>query len=127
QKRAFMTSGSIMKDALGDPWASEVLYRCTSTYLPDMPPSVRRVVLLGLGDHYVKGVRQMMRRIFDDFTDINNVAFQAGGKTWVFAIHPSKSTGSHFKAWLEADKDATLGRKRSLAQAAIAKSYVGED
>lgn len=126
-KRDFVTSGSIMKDAPTDPWAGQVLLRCASTYLPVMPASVRRVVLLGLGDDYVVGVRQILRQVFDDFADINEVAFQAAGKVWVFAIHPSKSTGSHFKPWLTADKMTTLGRKRTLAQAAIARSYAEQD
>ena len=63
-KRDFLTSGSIMKDAPHDPWAGQVLHRCASTYLPAMPASVRRVVLLGLGDDYVAGVRQILRRVF---------------------------------------------------------------
>lgn len=121
EKQTFETSGRIMKVAPSDPWAGQVLARCARTYLPDMPTTVQRVVLLGTGDEYVRGVRQILRRVFDDFVDINNMAFRAANKTWVFAVHPSKP--NRVTDWLDSHPDSTSGRKRELAVAAIAKSY----
>lgn len=119
--KIFETSGKIMKEAPADPFAGQVLTRCATTFLPTMPPTVRRVVLLGVGDDYVSGVRQILRKVFDDFADINAMSFQAAGKTWVFAVHPSKP--NRVEEWLTAAADTKSGTKREQAKSALARSY----
>ena len=119
--KAFKTSGTIMKAATSDPFAGQVLVRCANRFLPVMPASVRRVVLLGVGDDYVRGVRQILRKVFDDFADTNSVAFRAGGRTWVFAVHPSKP--NRVEEWLEAPAETKSGAKREHAKAALLRSY----
>lgn len=120
----FKTSGAIMKVAPSDPWAREVLKRCAMAHLKDLPASVKRVVLLGSGDDYVSGVRTIMREVFDDFADINPVAFTAAGRTWVFAVHPSRD--NRVNDWIESSSLDKAGQKRVWAQSAIARSYQGE-
>lgn len=122
--QVFVTSGKIMKDAPADPWARGVLKRCASTYLTNLPASVKRVVLLGSGDEYVAGVRHILREVFSDFADINPMAFTANGRTWVFAVHPSRD--NRVRDWVEGAPSGKAGQKRGLAQAAIARSYKNE-
>lgn len=121
----YKTSGTIMKVAPSDPWASEVLKRCASTYLTTLPASVKRVVLSGSSDAYVAGVRDLLRQIFEDFSDINPVSFRANGCTWVFAVHPSRL--NRVDAWIDEPSTGVAGRKRAWTQAAIARSYEAED
>lgn len=123
--KAFKTSGVIMKDAPGDPWAGEVLTRCASTYLRSLPTSIKRVVLFGSGDAYVEGVRKILRSVFDDFADINPMTFKANGRTWVFAVHPKYA--NRVKEWLTQTEQDKAGRKRAQAQQAIARSYADDE
>ena len=122
---AFKTSGKIMSVAPNDPWAGKVMAQCISTYLPGMPHSVRRVVLLGTSDAFVKGIRRMVRQAFEDYADINDMAFSAGGRTWVFAVHP-KAQANGADKWVKAEPDSVSGRKREHAKLALARSYAAD-
>lgn len=124
-ERDYKTSGTIMKVAPSDAWASEVLKRCASTYLTTLPASVKRVVLLGTTDAYIQGIRLILRRTFPDFSDINPVSFRADGRIWVFAVHPQQD--NCVVDWIEKDATYVAGQKRVWAQAAIARSYEAED
>lgn len=53
------------------------------------------------------------------------MAFRAANKIWVFAAHPTYK--NCVKAWLEEPESGTAGRKRVMAQRAIALSYDEED
>lgn len=125
EKGRWVTSGTIMGDAARDPWSKEVLARCAATHLVAMPPSVRRVILLGNSQTYMDGVRQLLRPLFQDFKDLNQVAFTAGGRTWVFVCHP-KAQGARVEQWLTDPTTTSSGSKRDLAMDAIAMSQVQE-
>jgi hypothetical protein len=86
-----------------------------------MPPSVQRVILLGNSKTYMDGVRQLLRPLFPDFADLNQVAFSAGGRTWVFVCHP-KAQGARVEQWLTDPATSSSGTKRELAMEAIAIS-----
>lgn len=121
----FKTSGKIMSVAVDDPWASQVLSRCASTYLGNMPASVRRVVLLGNSDAYIKGMRRLLNRLFDDYASINPMAFRAAGRTWAFTVHPA-AQGNRVKEWLADGEDQSSGLKREQAIHAIRRSLEGD-
>ncbi len=115
---AFKTSGRIMSLAVEDPWASTVLKQCTSRYLVDMPASVHRVVLLGNSDAYVKGIRRLINQAFGDYSAINDMAFRAGGRTWIFTVHPA-AQGNRVAEWIEEPASTSSGRKREAAMHAV--------
>lgn len=112
------TSGSLMTGALKTPAVRAFMAKCIDTHLTALPVSVETVVLLGTDDRYVEGVKSLMLHQFKDFQDINEMAFRADGRKWVFGAHPSPANGT-FRQWLEDDASTASGRKRSLAQMAL--------
>lgn len=117
------TSGSLMTGALKMPSIRGYMAKCIDTHLPNLPASVKTVVLLGTDSGYVKGVKVLLRAQFSDYQEVNNMAFNADGRKWVFGAHPSPANGT-FKNWVEDDAGTTSGRKRWLAQQALSVSSV---
>src|SRR5690606_38307207 len=113
-----VSSGTIMADAVADPWARGEMSACVSQHLAPMAGSVQRVVLLSNDARYISGVRSLIREQYPDFADINPMAFFAGGRRWVFVIHPA-AQGPHVPAWLDGDPGVGLGLKREMAIAAF--------
>ncbi|WP_426687278.1 hypothetical protein [Rhodanobacter ginsengiterrae] len=113
-----VTSGTIMPKAARAPFPRHVMRTCIAQHLDPLPASVSRVLLLGTTNAYIHGVKALMREQFPDYCDINEVAFQAQGRTWVFVAHPSPANGE-FKEWLSGDASDTSGLKRILAQRAL--------
>lgn len=109
-----VTSGTIVTDAVADPWARGVMRECVRQHLGPMPPSVKRVVLLSNDARYVAGVRALIREQFDDFRDINPMGFEAGGRRWIFTVHPA-AKGAHVPTWLDGPDDVGQGLKREQA------------
>ena len=112
------TSGSIMPKAASNPFTRQVMATCVAKHLDPIPASVRTIILLGTTDAYVKGVKALMRSQFSDYMDINDVAFRAQGRVWVFAAHPSPANGE-FGKWLGAAPLSASGQKRLLALQAL--------
>lgn len=112
------TSGTIMPKAASAPFTRQVMKACVARHLDPLPSSVETVVLLGTTDAYLKGVKVLMREQFVDYREINEVAFTAQGRTWVFAAHPSPANGG-FKSWLAGEENSTSGRKKRLAIQAL--------
>lgn len=112
------TSGALMTGALKMPAVRGFMAKCIDTHLTALPASVETVVLLGTDNGYVKGVKELMRAQFSDFQEVNEMAFKADGRKWVFGAHPSPANGT-FKNWVEDDAGTTSGRKRRLAQRAL--------
>lgn len=115
------TSGTIMPKAANTPFTRQVMQSCIARHLDPLPDSVEVVVLLGTTDAYVKGVKALMQARFNDYHEINDVAFTAQGRRWVFAAHPSPANGE-FKHWLAGDPSSTSGRKQLLAIQALGAS-----
>jgi hypothetical protein len=113
-----VTSGTVMPQALRNSWTRAVMDRCIRQHLLDLPGSIQTVVLLGSATAYVEGVMALMATIFPDFRRINDVAFQAARRLWVFATHPSPGNG-HFASWLGEQDSGKQGCKRALAVAAL--------
>lgn len=112
------TSGTIMPKAAKAPFTRQVMQACVAQHLDPLPSSVETVVLLGTTDAYIKGVKALMRSQFEDYHEINDVAYSAQGRTWVFAAHPSPANGE-FNHWLAGDPSSVSGRKLRLAVQAL--------
>lgn len=118
EKGQLKSSGTIMPKAAKASFPLQAMKTCIGRHLRPLPESVEAVVLLGTTDAYVKGVKRLMRDQFPDYQDINDVAFRAQGRTWVFASHPSGANGT-FGDWVAGDGSTKSGRKRRQALAAL--------
>ncbi len=114
------SSGTIMPKAAKASFPLQAMKTCIGRHLGPLPESVETVVMLGTTDAYVKGVKGLMREQFSDYQDVNDVAFRAQGRTWVFASHPSGANGT-FGEWVAGDGSTKSGRKRLLALTALGK------
>lgn len=114
------TSGTIMPKAARAPFIRQVMQSCVAQHLDPLPDSIETVVLLGTTDAYLKGVKELMQSRFRDYREVNEVAFTAQGRTWVFAAHPSPANGE-FKHWLAGDPSSASGRKQRLAVQALGR------
>lgn len=117
------TSGTIMPKAASATFTRQVMRSCVEQHLSPLPASVEKVVMLGTTDAYIKGVKALMADRFSDYRNINEVAFTAQGRTWVFAAHPSPANGE-FKHWLGGDMGSASGRKLQLALKALGSAPV---
>ena len=115
------SSGTIMPKAAKASFPLQAMKTCIGRHLSPLPESVETVVMLGTTDAYVKGVKGLMREQFADYQDVNDVAFRAQGRTWVFASHPSGANGT-FGEWVAGNESTESGRKRLLALAALGHS-----
>jgi hypothetical protein len=115
------TSGTIMPKAARAPFTRQVMRTCVAKHLDPLSESVETVVLLGTTDAYLKGVKALMQSQFADYREVNDVAFIAQGRTWVFAAHPSPANGE-FKHWLAGNPASTSGRKQRAAVQALGSS-----
>lgn len=113
-----VTSGTIMPKALSSPATRGFMATCIQRHLDPLPESVRLVVLLGTTDAYMKGVRSLFADRFPDYRTVNEVAFSAQSRLWVFAAHPSPANGE-FQNWLTGSPSEGSGRKRHLALVAL--------
>lgn len=113
------TSGDVISSSFTNAETLAIIRRCTSTYLQRLPESVKLVLLLGTADSYIAKTRGIFAKLYADFASVNDVAFRAGGALWLYAAHPSPGNG-HFDAWLNGEASNVSGRKRSLAQEALA-------
>ena len=113
------TSGDVIPTAFTNADTLGVIERCAATQLTTLPSSVKRVVLLGTADAYVKKTRAIFSGLYTNFSSVNEVAFRAAGALWIYAAHPSPSNG-HFKSWVSGAHENATARKRVLAQRALA-------
>lgn len=103
----------------------DVVKRCATTFLRELPESVEVVVMLGTTDSYVDGCRSLIKSLHPiTFREINNSAYRTGPITWVHIAHPSGMNG-HFDPWIAADHNTSSGRKCIEAQTALGQRDVG--
>ena len=94
EKGQLRSSGTIMPKAVKAILPLQAMKTCIGRHLDPLPESVETVVLLGTTEAYVEGVKGLMREQFSDYQDVNEVAFRAQGRTWVFASHSSPANGT---------------------------------
>ena len=112
-------TGAVMPKAFTED-VKVVVRRCAQTYLAELPGSVRLVVMLGSGDPYIQGCKDLIRSIYGGaFTDINEVSYRTHGIIWVHIAHPSGMNG-YFKPWMEGNPSDASGRKFLMALDALA-------
>jgi len=117
-----VSSGTIMPKAAKAAFPLQAMKACINEHLNPLPSSVEAVVLLGTTPGYVKGVKSLIKAQFADYQEINELAFRAQGRTWVFASHPSGANGT-FGAWVAGDSSNESGRKKHLAQDALSTNF----
>jgi len=120
------TSDTIMPKAANNPFASQVMSTCVARHLDPLPASVQTVVLLDTADTYVKGVKDLMRGRFSDYRDINDVAFSAQGRVWVFAAHPSPANGE-FGNWRSGNRARAVNIRFGCSRATGRRHQVSYD
>lgn len=115
----FVTSGEIMPKAFSEIVPRRFISNCTRQFLGHLPDRLRLIVLLGTTDAYVRGCAETIRELYPhDSRMINDVAYQAGSRTWVHISHPSPLNGHH-RTWVEGGPETTAGSKRLMAVNAI--------
>ena len=112
------TSGDVIPSAFTDADTLAIIERCVATHLKTLPPSVKRVVLLGTADAYIKKTRTIFGRLYSNYTQVNEAAFRAGDALWVYAAHPSPGNG-HFESWISGPPENVSARKRHPFQGVV--------
>lgn len=112
-------TGPIMAKAFTEAQAVPIVRRCAETHLRDLPASVRLVLMLGTGDAYIAGCREVIRQLHGPrFAILNPVAYRTGATVWAHVSHPSGLNGYH-PAWMRGDPGDKQGRKRRFAMDAV--------
>jgi hypothetical protein len=114
--------------AYRDPEAQRFPKTCTQTWLSDLPDRLQLVILLGNADSHIKNVRQTISHMYpiEPVPGAADVAFKAGGVTWVHVVHPSGAARGSHAAFQAADETTTSGAKGAQARRAVAQSGVFE-
>jgi hypothetical protein len=119
-----LTSGTVIPSSFTNTSTLKVIEHCADKFLGTLPQCVRVVVLLGTSDTYIKKTTALIKRLHSNsFKPINDVSFLANGALWIYATHPSPGNG-HFTSWTNNDYNDRAGKKRILAQEALAKHYL---
>jgi len=95
---------------------------CTDQFLSELPDRLRLVVVLGNAPDHVKRVRNMIARVHKDLTlhpEAPEVAYTAGGATWVHIVHPSGSARGYHADFIAGDAATSQGSKARQARRAI--------
>lgn len=117
----YSCTGEVMPKAFTEE-ISSVVARCAAKFLSSLPPTVCLVLMLGTTDSYIKGCRELVRKLNPaGYKSLNEVAYRSGGVTFVHVSHPSGLNGHHGK-WMEGGSDTASGMKRMAADAAISQS-----
>lgn len=105
---------------------SKFPYNCVQQFLSDLPDRLRLVIVLGNSSDHVKRVRGLIAQThqadFSILPEAPDVAYRAGGATWVHIVHPSGSARGYHRTFKEADPNTTQGDKALQARAAIASA-----
>jgi hypothetical protein len=113
-------TGAVMPKAFTEP-VRVMVRRCAETYLTNLPASLRLVIMLGSGDPYIEGCRNLVQSIYGaGFENINEVAYQTPGVVWIHIAHPSGMNG-FFKPWMNGSQSDPSGNKLLMALKALSR------
>ena len=102
-----------------DPEPRRLLVNCSNRFLRRFPSQLKLVVMLGVGDEYMKRCQRLIAAIHGgDFREVNPVAYSTGRVTWVHVTHPSGQNG-HFEEWVAGAGSDSKTTKRDLAKKAV--------
>jgi len=79
-------------------------------------------ILLGTSDAYTQNTKAIFRWLYEDFMEINPVAFIVGGILWIYAAHPSPANG-HFRSWGNGTRKNSSSKKKLLAIAGMRQFF----
>lgn len=116
-------SGTVVQRLAAMPIEDSWITRCSSTFLPALPPSLGVVILLSNDDKYVEACFAAIRRLRPGTRRVNAVSYADEQITWVHIIHVGGPGKNHITAWFEGE--GTQGDKRRAAQAAV-RRVLGE-
>lgn len=117
------TSGSPIIGAMNDPDADRWIDNCMHTWLFNLNPRLKLVVLFGLTPRYTRLVSAHLRRLHNQsYRRIDNVAVEAAGVTWVFVQHPSLISQNHYERWISPLPHAKRDAVRIHAERALQSS-----
>jgi hypothetical protein len=120
KNRRWECTGQVMPLAFKEP-VKAMVHQCASTFLSELPPSVRLVVMLGTGDPYITGCKALIRSMYrGQVTEINSVAYETPSVLWVHLTHPSRGNG-YFSAWLSGATTDPSGKKLHDALSALSR------
>jgi hypothetical protein len=108
-------TGQVMPKAFVEE-VSGIVRRCAETFLVNLPPSARLVLMLGTTDSYIRGCKSLIKSIYGkDYTELNEVGYRTGRLCWAHISHPSPLNGHHGN-WLDGRASTKPGQKRKLAE-----------
>jgi len=117
------TSGAVNVETFRDGAMADNAARCMEAFLKHLTPRLQLGVLLGNTPLYIKEVKKAFRGLHPmTFKDTGLVSFEAGGKPWLFAQHPSQSTGRHHRPYIDDEHHP----KRDAARTVVRSSGVVE-
>lgn len=125
KKKGWTSDSSKVAKAFDTAEGVQVLNTCTSRFLSSLPDRLRLVVLLGNSDGHIKRVQKAIGRIYTDLLphpEAQDIAFTAGGRTWVHLLHPANRRDSNRDAWLAGDAGTVSGQKALAARRAVAQA-----
>lgn len=113
--QVFASSGSLIVKSFNE--VPHIIQNCVGEFLTQLPSTLKVIFFLGTADTYVREVKLVIKRQYpESYQDLNQMAFRADGKKWVFIAHPSPANGT-FGNWLSASD--VSGAKRDLACEAL--------
>lgn len=118
----WVTSGDVIPSAFSNNSTRGIIESCAKTFLSDLPRNTRMVILLGTADSYIRSTKEIFRKIYSDFRELNQVSFMAGNALWVYAAHPSPGNG-HFESWVSHDPGNSSGKKCLEAMETISTNF----
>lgn len=120
----YSCTGAVMPLAFREE-VSRVVLTCAQTYLGDLPPRLRLVIMLGTTDSYIESCRDLVRSLSPTlFKPINSVSYESRGVVFCHISHPSLLNGHHTN-WLSGNTSTTPGSKRKEAINAVRLAGLG--
>jgi len=98
---------------------------CTQQFLSDLPNRLRLVLVLGNAPDHIRRVRSTIANVHKDLTihpSAPEVAYTAGGATWVHIVHPSGSARGYHSDFIAGVESTSQGNKALQARRAIAEA-----
>jgi hypothetical protein len=107
-KKVYACTGPLISKSFSE--IPDVIDRCVSEFLLDLPDRTRIVFFLGNTDSYVKSCQALIKNKFTtDFKQINPMVVWANNRYWINLAHPSGTNG-HFNNWLNSDDGPGIKR-----------------
>ena len=122
QPKGWSSSSGLVGRAYSAKAASVIPSNCTKRFLSVLPERLRLVILLGNSADHIKRVRTVIGGLHKNLRphpQAPEVAYLAGGATWVHVVHPSGAARGYHRQFIDAEPGTAQGRKALEARQAI--------